>query len=152
MSNGAARFSLKDLPEEEIEIPTGSLLSRPASKPISPAAQPEQGSAVPSQVPVAAAPPAPAVPETPSPAPTPIAARGPKKTSRQYEEESPAMDLAMTQFPIEEAKVKTSLSLYSSVDKKLNELVFEMRSKGHRGFTRESVVNDALKAYFNMKP
>jgi len=152
MPNGATRFSLKDVSEEEIEIPTGSLLSRPASKPIV-SATPEQGSAIQGPGPIVATPqPAPVHAETPVQASTPVITRTPRKSAPKVEEEeSPAMDLAMTQFPIEEEKIKTSLSIYKSIDKKLNELVFEMKSKGHRGFTRESVVNDALKAYFNMK-
>jgi hypothetical protein len=155
MPNGTTRFSLKDVQEEEIEIPTGSLLSRSAPKPVVPVTtpQPEQGSAVQAPMPIVPAPQsAPIASEAAPQAPTSIATRTPRRSARQVEEqESPAMDLAMTQFPIEEEKIKTSLSIYKSIDTKLNELVFEMKSKGHRGFTRESVVNDALKAYFNMK-
>lgn len=155
MSASKSRFNLGDMSAEEVdlEIPAGPMVARPASAPASP--REGQGSELPPQAA------APVEIRTTRPRgsstkplvldPTrPQMEEGMRFTNQAHDEKA-IVDLATTNFVPAEIRVKTSMSLPESLNKLLDAKVYELKTRGFKKMTRESVMEDALKMYFGVK-
>jgi hypothetical protein len=130
--------------EAEVEIPDAPLITRPAPELVPNPA--EQG----------------IEPKTPTRARS-SSTRPPVLDSQRNEghevvrftqkahDEKAIVDLATTSFVPSEVRIKTSMSLPESLNKLLDAKVFELKTRGFKKITRESVVEDALKIYFGVK-
>jgi hypothetical protein len=129
------RFDLGNVTEEEIEIPAGPMAARPAP--------------VPMQA-VASQPPAPIPVHYPERASTPTTLQVEPSfdISNASGASSNIVNLAMSQFTPAEAKLKTTVAIPMSLNRKLDEAVFQMKLNGFRGITRDAVIIDALQHYF----
>ncbi len=151
MSNGRGRFSLDSVEEDEIQIPAGGLISRPSvvptpisvAVPSAPApqpvvAEPEGKGSAQETLPVAPVAPAPVD------APRPV-----RRTSKAESTIDPLLELAAREFPVDEVRVKTSMSLPKALNDRLDDEVHRMKKLGHKKITRESIHTAALTKFFD---
>ena len=143
MSAGKSRFSLGDMQEDEVEIPQDPLITRPAPE-LVPAAG--QGSETKTATRARSNATRPAVLD-------PQRNEGPEivRFTEKRHDEKAIVDLATTAFVPAEIRIKTSMSLPESLNKLLDAKVYELKTRGFKKMTRESVVEDALKIYFGIK-
>lgn len=149
MSNGRGRFSLDSVEEEEIQIPAGGLISRPSivPTPISGAT-----SSVPVPQSLADEPEGKGTAQEPFPTPpTQVPVESPRATRRSAKTEAsidPLLELAAREFPVDEVRVKTSMSLPKKLNDRLDDEVYRMKKLGHKKITRESIQTVALTKLF----
>jgi hypothetical protein len=138
MSAGKPRFDLGDMKDDEVDIPSAPLVSRPVVE--------EQGSAPAQKVRGMATKPSILEPTVESRMQLVDAKRF---TDQQHDERS-IVDLAVSNFAPTEKRTKTSMSLPESLDNLLNSKVYELKARGFKKITREAVVEEALKKFFGV--
>jgi hypothetical protein len=132
MSKGNSRFSLGAVEEDEIVIPKEPMVTRPAPELVAQGREVQRSS---------------------PPVPTELAVH--EETTvlyTQVEHDGTSVEaLAQNRFSPDEPKERISQSIRQTLNKLINDKVYEMKSKGYKKITRDAVIEDALVHYFGVR-
>lgn len=130
MSKGS-RFSLGEVEEDEIAIPKEAMITRVPAPELVSQNREVQRAALPA---------------------TELAVH--KEATvlyTQVEHDGTSVEaLAHSRFSPDEPKDKVSQSIRQSLNKLINDKVYEMKSKGYKRITRDAIIEDALVRYFGV--